>query len=191
MRRVVAAATAAALLVACSGGPQAGNPQSVTSRPTAAEPVATTVAVPSTTAPATSASTTTTTTPTTAPPTTVADSAEWCRHAVALNELATRFKALDAADTDAVRATLAAILEQLDLIEPLAPLDLADPFVVSADAFRLLEVALAEVDYDLARADLSDVEQRTDEISAANRQIRTYNQATCGLDAGVTGEEVP
>lgn len=129
--------------------------------------------------------TTTTTTP--AP----ASGAAWCATAQRLNELTTAFRQLDAADAAAVEVSLAAILDELAVIADVAPAEVAGDLAVSTQAFGLLDAALAEVDYDLDAADLTDLDARADAIEVANDRIRAYNAAECGIDIGVIGEGVP
>ena len=142
-----------------------------------APPTATTV--PPTTEPAPSA-------PTVAPATD-----EWCLRAAELNQLAGAFRELDATDREAVERALDEILDRLERIEAVVPAELAADLTVSAEAFRLLEAALSEVDYDMAAADFTQLDERRPAIVAANSRIRVYNHDECGLDAGVTGAEVP
>jgi len=116
---------------------------------------------------------------------------EWCLRAAELNLLTTAFRQSDAADRDAVRESLATILDRIGRIAAVVPPEIADDLAVSSDAFAMLDAALAQVGYDFAEADLSELDARTAEIGAANEVIRRYNHDVCGLDAGVTGQEVP
>ncbi len=125
------------------------------------------------------------------PGTTRDETAQWCAVAVELHDLTTAFRALDADNRGAVEMSLVAILERLDAIAPLTPPALTDDLAVSAEAFALLDAALAEVDYDLAAADLTELDARTTAISAANERIRAYNAGECGIDVGVTGADPP
>jgi hypothetical protein len=206
MRWGVAALAVSVLAVlalgACSGdddstadtnAPTAPAPTTRAPTPTPAAPVTTTsVPAPVSIAP-------TTVRPTTEPTTTVAISVatsvvandEWCLRAAELNQLAGAFRELDATDRDAVEHALAEILDRLDRIEAVVPGRLAGDLAVSAEAFRLLEAALDDVDYDIAAADFTELDERRPAIVAANSRIRVYNHDECGLDAGVTGAEVP
>lgn len=185
-------------LGACSGdddstadtnAPTAPAPTTRAPTPTPATPVTTT------SVPAVVSVAATTVRPTTEPATSVVTSAvsndEWCLRAAELNQLAGAFRELDATDRDAVENALAEILDRLDRIEAVVPGRLAGDLAVSAEAFRLLEAALDDVDYDIAAADFTELDERRPAIVAANSRIRVYNHDECGLDAGVTGAEVP
>ena len=161
--------------------PTPGLPATTTSVPAVA-PVAPTTVRP-TTEPATTMSTSTVTS--------AVSNDEWCLRAAELNQLAGAFRELDATDRDAVEDALGEILDRLDRIEAVVPGRLAGDLAVSAEAFRLLEAALDDVDYDLAAADFTELDERRPAIVAANSRIRVYNHDECGLDAGVTGAEVP
>lgn len=184
LRSALVALAAAVAPTACSGSSDAApasSPPLAAAAATSTDPVEAVPTLPPSSPAGTSGATVATT----------AETGEWCERAGALNRLATEFRNLDAADTGAVRDTLAAVLAELDAIEPLAPPALATDLAVSAEAFRLLDTALSGVAYDLSRADLSAVEARTAAITTANERIREYNHTTCGLDAGVTGEDLP
>jgi hypothetical protein len=193
------AAVAVLALGACSGDDTAID--TTVSTPTTAAPTATRVTTPTTSVPeTTSGPAATSVLPTTAPPptepatsvaTTAVTTGEWCLRAAELNLLAGEFRQLDATDRDAVEQALAEILDRLVRIEAVVPAGLAGDFAVSAEAFRLLEAALAAVDYEMAAADFTQLDARGEAIVAANARIREYNHDECGLDAGVTGAEVP
>jgi hypothetical protein len=150
-----------------------------TSAPSVTSSAPTATAVPSTTEPVTSLTTV------------AAATDEWCLRAAELNQLAGEFRQLDATDREAVEQALAEILDRLERIEAVVPAELAADLTVSAEAFRLLEAALSDVDYDMATADFTQLDERRPAIVAANSRIRVYNHDECGLDAGVTGAEVP
>ncbi len=203
IRTVAATALLLAALVACSGSepdaattgaPAATQPTAVpaSSGAVAGAPVtsAPVTSVPVTTVSATSVEPSTPMAPTTAVATDPS-AGEWCAIAVDLHDLTSAFRELDADDTAAVRVSLVAILERLAAIEAVAPPGLAADLAVSAEAFQLLDAALATVDYRIADADLTELDARADAIEAANDRIRTYNSAECGIDIGVTGEDVP
>lgn len=199
-------ALATVVLAACDGGSEPAAGASTT--PTVSNPIASPVgdgsppstgrapatSVPTTadaepTSPTASPSDVTTTAALTVPTTSAPD--EWCALAAELHYLTTQFRQLDADDDDAVRQLLREILDRLAAIEPVSPPKLELDLPVSADAFRLLDTALAEVDYDIAAADLTALEAREAEIAEANIRIREYNREACGLDIGVTGTEPP
>jgi hypothetical protein len=202
MRRGLAILAVLAL-GACTG-------DDATTADTTADTTASTTPAPTTRASTTASAPTTSTTSSvaadsTAPPTTVGPASqpatsvatsvgatdEWCLRAAELNQLAGAFRELDATDRDAVEQGLAEILDRLDRIETVVPTQLADDLAVSAEAFRLLEAALSDVDYDMEAADFTQLDARRSAIVAANSRIRTFNHDECGLDAGVTGAEVP
>jgi ABC-type transport system substrate-binding protein len=203
MRWGVAVLAVSALTVlalgACSGDD--GDSTVDTNAPTAPAPTTRApaptpaVTVTTTSVPATVSVAPTTVRPTTEPAASVATSAvsndEWCLRAAELNQLAGAFRELDATDRDAVEHALAEILDRLDRIEAVVPGRLAGDLAVSAEAFRLLEAALDDVDFDIAAADFTELDERRPAIVAANSRIRVYNHDECGLDAGVTGAEVP
>jgi hypothetical protein len=139
-----------------------------TSAPSVTSSAPTATAVPSTTEPVTSLTTV------------AAATDEWCLRAAELNQLAGAFRQLDATDRDGVEQALAEILDRLERIEAVVPAQLAADLTVSAD-----------VDYDMATADFTQLDERRPAIVAANSRIRVYNHDECGLDAGVTGAEVP
>lgn len=186
-------------LAACSGddaGAEPGRttiPLAVTTAPPAASgtTLVPTVTTEQPAASTTAAAATTTVQPVDTVATTFSGSrdSEWCLRAAELNILTAEFRGLDAGDADAVRAALAGILTRIDAIEAVVPDALATDLTVSADAFRLLDAALAASGYDFAAADLGELDARTDAIAAANARIRTYNHDVCGLDAGLTGDE--
>jgi hypothetical protein len=193
-------------LGACSGdddaaadtnAPPAPAPTTGAPTPTSAGPVTPTSApavdsvAPTTVRPTTDPATTTATTAATSAATSAVASGEWCLRAAELNQLAGAFRELDATDHDAVEHALTEILDRLDRIEAVVPGPLADDLAVSAEAFLLLDAALDEVDYDIAAADFTELDERRPAIVAANSRIRVYNHEECGLDAGVTGAEVP
>ena len=211
MHRVTAAAAAIVLtmgLAACDGGSDPASHGSTaaeampggarTTAPGATPPTAAlpTVAVGSAAATTVAGGPPTSAAPpstpgTNTPDTSVAADSEWCRLAAELHYLTTQFRQLSADDTDAVRGLLREILQRLAAIEPVSPPQLAVDVPVSADAFRLLDRALAEVDYDLGAADLTVLDARQAEIAAANARIRAFNRDACGLDLGVTDSEPP
>lgn len=148
------------------------------------EPVATSVPAAVTTAAVVSTSSTTEIA-------TVASPGDWCAVAEDLYGLTTAFRQLDAGNTGAVQMSLIAILERLDVIAELVPPHLAGDLGVSAQAFEMLDAALAEVGYDVDAADLSALDTHTAEIAAANDRIRAYNADACGIAIDVTGEGAP
>lgn len=192
MRRAITLTVAlAATLLACSGDDDAApNTAPDTTSDTApnatpvVEPVETSVPAAVTTAAAVSPSSTTEIA-------TVASPGDWCVVAEDLYGLTTAFRQLDAGNTAAVQMSLIAILERLDAIAELVPPHLAADLGVSAQAFEMLDAALAEVGYDVDAADLSALDARTAEIAAANDRIRAYNADECGIAVDVTGEGEP
>ncbi|HWL41712.1 MAG TPA: hypothetical protein VNQ73_02125 [Ilumatobacter sp.] len=191
-RGIVLAAAFAAALTGCSG--DAASPVEVVSTGSTTEVSATEVvsAGLTTEVAVTTGSTAAVPVPVTSPTTPTTDvSAGWCAVAADLHALTAAFRRLDTGQTAAVQMSLVAILERLAAIAPVAPADLTDDLAVSAEAFELLDAALATVGYDITAADLTEVDARTAEIAAANDRIRAYNAAECGIDIGVTGEDVP
>lgn len=205
MKRSITAVVALTLVACTDGGGPATTPappaDTVASRPStgpttnsAPPPGTVTVAPPSSTpvsstpAPITVASAPT---PTSSPVATPAPLEQWCPTAERLHELTAAFRQLDAADSAAVQVSLVGILDELAQIAEVVPDELADDLAVSTEAFELLDAALAEVRYDLGAADLTALDARADAIATANDRIRAYNAAECGIDIGVTGEDVP
>lgn len=201
MRRLLVAVPLVGALVACQGGDPAAQPlptgpaPSTVAAATSAPPTAvTTTTGPVTTPfPTTVATTVATTVPAPSVPVsfTGARDSEWCLRAAELNQLTGAFRRADASDRAAVRDALATILDRIERIERVVPPELARHLSVSAEAFVGLDAALGAVGYDFAAADLAALDARADEIAAANAVIRRYNHDVCGLDAGVTGPEVP
>lgn len=197
MKPALALAVAvAAILTACSG-----DDASLVEPAGSTDPTAVTVAVatsPTTETGATTVGPTSPASPASSPSVGAATSsvttgptADWCSVAEDLYGLTTAFRQLDAANTAAVQMSLVAILERLDTIAGLVPPQLAADLDVSAQAFELLDAALAAVGYDVDAADLGELDARADEIAAANDRIRAYNADECGIAVDVTGEGAP
>ena len=186
MRRAIALTVAlAATLPACSGDDDAApNPTT-----TAAVPASSATEVAAVVSTSSTSSTTATSVVERVETTPV--NREWCTVAEDLYGLTTAFRQLDAGNTGAVQMSLIAILERLDTIAELVPPHLAADLGVSAEAFEMLDAALAEVGYDVDAADLSALDARTAEIAAANDRIRAYNADECGIAVDVTGEGAP
>jgi hypothetical protein len=184
-RSLVAAAAALMLLGACSGDDDTAAttpPTSEAAPPTTAAATTSTTSTPATVA-ATEPARTSSVTSAPAPTTLAAADPEWCLRAAELNQLTADFRELDAGDSAGIEAALATILDRVALIEPVAPSSLALDLAVSNEAFRLLDAALQQSGYDLTEADLSELDERADEIAEANARIREYNHTMCGFDA--------
>lgn len=194
MKRALALAAALAVtLPACSGDDDETAPVTTAVMPTSSttEIVASTTTTPTSATSATSTVVEPVDTTELVRSTEVGTSSDWCGVAEELYSLTTAFRQLDAGDTAAVQMSLIAILDRLTAITELVPAHLADDLDVSSQAFEMLDAALAEVGYDVAAADLSELDARAVEIGAANDRIRSYNAAECGIAVDVTGEGAP
>jgi hypothetical protein len=105
---------------------------------------------------------------------------EWCVSARELADTSAAIDAVDPNDPEAVRAAVTEMLASTEAAAPLAPAEIADDVAESLATFQALDAALAEVDYDLLRADLTGI---ADDLSATER-VDAYNAEVCGLDLG-------
>ena len=104
----------------------------------------------------------------------------WCVSARESQEASDAIDAVDPNDPEAVKEAVTEMLAEAEGAAPLAPPDIAADVAESLETFRQLDAALASVEYDLVRADLTGI---ADDLSATER-VDAYNAEVCGVDFG-------
>jgi hypothetical protein len=110
---------------------------------------------------------------------------EWCESARRIAAASSVIDAVDPADPEAVEAAVTDMLAEAEAAAPLAPPAIADDVEAALASFRAINAALAAVDYDLLRADLSGV---ADDQSASER-VDAYNVEVCGLEPDAESDD--
>ncbi|MAT04184.1 MAG: hypothetical protein CL424_03960 [Acidimicrobiaceae bacterium] len=149
---------------------------------TTAAPVETTAAPTTTGAPSTTAPPTTAAPTTSAPDAVNPEFADWCAVAVDVDALSDQSDLVDYTDPAAVEEYLDELIPALESAAEQAPDEIADAVSTSAEISVQLRDALAAADYDMLLADLSLIDERDDERSAAQEAIRTFNSEQCGIE---------
>lgn len=110
----------------------------------------------------------------------------WCESARRLSAASSVMDAVDPTDAEAVEEAVTEMLAEAELAAPDAPPEIAADVEAALASFREIDAALAAVDYDLLRADLSGI---ADDQGSSER-VDAYNVEICGLepdvDAGAT-----
>lgn len=110
---------------------------------------------------------------------------EWCASARRLAAASSVMDAVDPTDPAAVEDAVTEMLAEAEAAVPLAPPEIADDVASALDAFRSIDAALADVGYELLRADLSGVAAD----QAASERVDAYNVEVCGLEPDTAGSE--
>ena len=108
---------------------------------------------------------------------------DWC---AAARRVESASDALDAEDFDftdpaSVEDALGDMLSEFESALTSAPSEIRDDLDTSYANFRAFDDALAAVDYDFLRADLSVLADDEGEIEAATDRIEAYNWEVCGI----------
>lgn len=90
---------------------------------------------------------------------------------------------VDPTDPAAVETAVTEMLAAAESAAPLAPAEIADDVDAALASFREIAAALAEVEYDLLRADLAGI---ADDPGPSER-VDAYNVEVCGLSPVVRG----
>lgn len=110
---------------------------------------------------------------------------EWCVSARRIAAASSVVDAVDPSDPEAVEAAVTDMLAEAEAAAPLAPPEIAEDVEAALASFRAIDAALADVDYDLLRADLSGV---ADDQGPSER-VDAYNQDVCGLESDAVGDD--
>jgi hypothetical protein len=183
-RTIAIVAVAGVFAAGCSGGDDSSSAASED----APELMTPATSIPATTAPATTAPATTAP-PTTMPVTTVDDVAEWCDVARDVESLSAEGDTVDFTDPPAVESFLGRLVPAFEEAAAVAPDAIADDVRTSAELAADLRDALAETDYDMLTADLSIIDERSDEQDAATTAIEEFNAEHCGIPIDDTGDD--
>lgn len=103
---------------------------------------------------------------------------EWCTSARRLAAASSVMDAVDPTDPEAVEDAVTEMLAEAEAAAPLAPPEIADDVEAALTSFREIDAALAAVEYDLLRADLSGIA----DDQAASERVDAYNVDVCGLE---------
>ena len=109
---------------------------------------------------------------------------EWCVSARRLAAASSVTDAVDPTDPEAVEEAVTEMLAEAEAAAPLAPPEIAADVEAALVSFREIEAALAAVDFDLLRADLSGV---ADDQGPSER-VDAYNVEVCGLEPAADDE---
>lgn len=106
---------------------------------------------------------------------------DWCVSARRIALASSVMDAVDPTDAEAVEAAVTEMLAEAEAAAPAAPPEIAADVEEALASFREIDAALAAVDYELLRADLSGV---ADDQGASER-VDAYNVEICGLEPDV------
>lgn len=109
---------------------------------------------------------------------------EWCVSARRIQAASSVIDAVDPGDPAAVEAAITDMLAEAEAAAPLAPAEIADDVEAALASFREIDAALAAVDYDLLRADLSGI---ADDQGPSER-VDAYNEEVCGLEPAAASD---
>jgi hypothetical protein len=145
--------------------------------------------VPATAAPATSAPPATVE-PTPSPPATEPErrftgdpDSQWCVVSRRISDIDEDFEELFLAGPDAVESYMSDFMGLVEQGVEVAPPEVADAAATLLDAFRALDEAFAAAGYDPFDTDLSVLDERDTEMTAANDVIERYNADVCGIES--------
>jgi hypothetical protein len=103
----------------------------------------------------------------------------WCAAARSIREAGSALDLIDASVPAQVEAVVGQLVDRLDEAATIAPDRIADSVAVTAGSARDFQAALAEVGFEVARADLSSILGPANET--ATRAIDAYNAEACGF----------
>jgi hypothetical protein len=113
----------------------------------------------------------------------------WCPAGRAVREAGAALDFIDASDPAEVADAVDQLVDRLQEAEAVAPDEIAAAVALTADSAREFQSALAAVEYEIVRADLSSILGPDNQV--AGRTIDAYNVEVCGFEPTIPSGTSP